>query len=88
MEVRFYSSALTYTGGVESVSPEAKSCPDLHSLIEELGLRFGNEFKKLLKDDKTWLVLVNSKAVMKTGGIKTLLKKGDTIEVLPLVGAG
>ena len=88
MEVKFYSSALKYTGGKGSLAIEPDNCPDLYSLIEELGSHFGEEFKKLLTNGETWLLLINGKAVKKTGGIKTPLKQDDTIEVLPLVGAG
>jgi len=88
MEVKFYSSALKYTGSNVSLAIEPDSCPDLFSLIEELGSRFGDEFKKLLTNGETWLLLINGKAVKKTGGIKTPLKQGDIIEVLPIVGAG
>jgi len=88
MEVKFYSSALKYTGGETSLTIEPGSCPDLLSLIEELETRFGEEFKKLLKTGETWLLLINGKTVNKTGGINTPLKDSDIIEVLPIVGAG
>ena len=88
MEVIFYNSARKYTGGTVSVKIEPECCPDLRSLINELGVRFGDTFKKLLQGGETWLVLINSKTVMNTGGPETPLNQGDIIEVLPMVGAG
>jgi len=88
MEVKFYSSALKYTGGTVSVAIEPECCPDLNTLLNLLGTRYSEEFKNLLQKGEKWLLLVNSKAVMTTGGLSTQLKSGDTIEVLPLIGAG
>ena len=87
MEVIFCTSIKEHIGGTASVTIEAEGCPDLYSLINELGVRFGREFEKLLLGGES-LILLNSKAVMTKGGAGTLLKQGDIIEVLPVIKAG
>ncbi|MCL2628162.1 MAG: MoaD/ThiS family protein [Oscillospiraceae bacterium] len=88
MKVKFYGSALKYTGGMVSVNMDPKCCPDLHALINELAKSFGEDFKQLILGGETWLVLVNAASVKATGGLNTKLKQGDIIEVLPIIGAG
>ena len=88
MEVLFYSSIKKYTGGAASVALKPECCPDLRSLISELGTCFGKEFEAFILSGDEVLLLVNNKAVMTTGGIDTPLKQGDIIEILPIVGAG
>ena len=88
MEVIFYTGIMKYTGGTASVAIDPGSCPDLRSLIGELGSRFGKELENALLCGEGSLLLVNGRAVMTTGGVDTPLKQEDIIEILPAAGAG
>ena len=88
MEVVFFAGIKEYTDGITSVEIEPDCCPDLRSMISELGIRFGRELEAVLLGGERLLMLVNGKAVMSTGGLDTPLKQGDIIEILPVAGAG
>jgi MoaD family protein len=85
MEVLFYESVQNYSS---CKSVEMKHVETLQVLIDELGNKFGKEFREYLLGEETCFFLVNGKSIMRTGGLKTPLKKGDKIEILPHVDAG
>ena len=84
--VSFYGSVQVYTGGEGSFS--AEGCPDIRSLVDELGSHYGERFKASLLSGENCFFLVNGKGIMSTGGLGTTLNPGDKIEVLPFIDAG
>jgi len=86
MNVHFYGSALDFTGGAATYQPGGS--PDLKSLISDLGGRFGDSFRDKLLANDSFLILVNGKGIMQTGGFDTKLSPGDKVEILPFIEAG
>ena len=86
MTVKFYGGALERTGGEKTFEP--KESLSLHELIDELGNHFGEHLKEYLTDGKNCFFIINGKGIMTTGGLKSELRPGDRIEVLPSIEAG
>ena len=86
MNVHFYGSALDHTGGVADFTPNRS--PDLRSLVDEIGSLFGDSFRDVLLANDSFILLVNGKGIMQTGGFETKLYPGDKIEILPFIDAG
>jgi len=85
MTVWFYLSVLEYTNCSHLELPQLET---LQEVVEELGMRFGEEFYQYLLADDTCFYLVNGKSILHTGGFSTKLQPGDKIEILPVVEAG
>ena len=86
MTVLFYGNVQEYTSGEKST--EVEDAPNIRALIELLGRHFGAQFKEFLLGDDTCFFLVNGSGIMTTGGLRTPLRRDDTVEVLPFVNGG
>ena len=84
--VSFYGGVQTYTKGAQSLG--VIGCPNVRSLVNELGAHFGEGFKASILSGENSFFLVNGKGIMSTGGLETELRSGDKIEVLPFIDAG
>ncbi|MCL2864617.1 MAG: MoaD/ThiS family protein [Lachnospiraceae bacterium] len=83
--VKFYDSVKKHTN-CDSICFE--QIESLHQLIAQMGGHFGEAFVIYLMADETCFMLINGKSIMATGGLKSPLKDGDMVEILPVVGAG
>jgi len=77
---------IDHAGGESSF--QSHGSERVRTLIDELGERFGQNFKAFLLGDETCLILVNGKGIMTTGGLDTELLPDDKVELLPFVEAG
>jgi len=84
--VVFYGSVIDRADGQDFV--QLRNSVSVRTLIDELGRRFGPNFKTFLLGDETCLFLVNGRGILATGGLDTALAPGDKIEVLPFIEAG
>ena len=87
MTVKFYGSVQKYTSD-EKLFHVENADHSLATLIDLLGERYGKPSKDFFYGENTCLFLVNGSGIMKTGGLKTPLHTGDTVEILPFVDAG
>ena len=85
MLVIFYGSVQNHSGCRQL---EIDHVDSIEMLIDKLGEDIGEHFKEYLLGEDTCFFLVNSKSIVGTGGLKTLLSQGDKIEILPVVEAG
>lgn len=66
----------------------------IETVINELVRRYGDKFKEYLYDDRTGNVrdflqfLVNGRSASTLHGLKTTLKDGDILAIIPPVGGG
>ena len=90
MKIIFYGSILEYTNNEKSYEPSDNggNIATVRELIENLCLRYGEQFKEFLLGEETCFFLVNGTGLMMTGGMNTKLQCGDKIEVLPFADAG
>ena len=88
MNVSVHGSVREYTNGENSCEFPDADCPGVRDLIDRLGGRFGESFRKFLLGSETCLFLVNGKGLMMTGGLDTKLNPGDKVDVLPFVQGG
>ncbi|MCL2720927.1 MAG: MoaD/ThiS family protein [Treponema sp.] len=86
MKIIFYGNVLEYTNNEKTY--EAKNCTNVRSLIDELGLHYGEGLKNFIMSDETCFFLVNGKGIMLTGGLETKLNQQDKIELIPFTEAG
>jgi len=87
MTVKFYGSVQKHFSGDKLFHAESADS-DLSGLIDLLGERYGQPSKDFLYGENACLFLVNGSGIMSTGGLKTPLRAGDTVEILPFVDAG
>ena len=86
MTVLFHANIQEYTSGEPSY--ESEGSRNVRGLIDELGERYGIDFRDFLIGDQTCFILVNGNGLMLTGGYDTPLSSGDTVEILPFVTGG
>jgi len=86
LKIIFYGSVLDYTNSEKSY--EAKDSTSIRELIEELGSKYGADFKTFLLGEETCFFIVNGTGIMMTGGLDTKLFPQDKIEALPFAEAG
>jgi len=86
MIVLFYGSVLDFTNGEKLLN--INDCSSIRTLIDKLSGQYGKNFEDFLLGNETCFFLVNGKGIMMTGGLDTILKPGDKIEVLPFTEAG
>ncbi|MCL2425477.1 MAG: MoaD/ThiS family protein [Oscillospiraceae bacterium] len=87
MEVTFYGSIKKHTNGDKIFSPKTTH-QTLRELLGELGEFYGEDFSCFLQSDETCLILINGKGIALSGGIDSILRAGDKVEILPFVEAG
>ena len=88
MTVTFYGKVVEYTNGDSTFAPDPGVCLTLRSLIDFLGICYGEDFKLFLLGKDTCIFLINSSGIMLTGGLDSPVNIGDKIEILPFVDAG
>jgi len=86
MVALFYGGVLSQTGGEKSFEPSG--CASVRELVDELGSRYGNQFREFLLSGEDCFFLVNGRSIATSGGLGTLLHPGDKVEVLPFIEAG
>lgn len=84
MIVQFFGSVQSYSG---YKSLEIENVDSVHALIDELAIKVNKDFKEYLMGENCF-ILVNGKALLGIGGLKTKLKPTDKIDILPVVEAG
>ena len=88
VEVRIPTILRTYTEGAKSVDSDGAT---LGEVIDDLESRHGGLRERLVEggDLRRFInVYVNDEDVRFTGGVKTPVKDGDTVVVLPAVAGG
>ncbi len=90
MKVRFSSAFLSLTKERE-VEMEFEQI-SVRDMIEELGKKYGEEFKNRLLEDgqlrRFVNVYVNGEDIRHLNGLDTIVKKGDEVSILPAVSGG
>jgi len=90
MKIRFSSAFLSLTKERE-VEMEFEQI-SVKDMIEELGKRYGEEFKNRLLEDgqlrRFVNVYVNGEDIRHLDGLDTIVKKGDEVSILPAVSGG
>ena len=86
MTVKFSGPIKKYTAGESDFTPVTSTT--LRELLNELNIKFGEDFKNFITDNESCLILINGKGTMMFGGLDTPLKSNDLIEILPVVIAG
>ena len=85
IKVMFFGSVQDHSA---CPSIEVEAVESLRILIDNLGEEFGATFHEYLLGEDTCFFLINGKSIMNTGGLNTLLKPEDKVEILPVVEAG
>jgi len=67
--------------------------PTVHTILSQLNTQYGKEFTEHVYDENGDIrgflqFLINGKSITTPKGLKTRLKDGDTIAILPPVGGG
>jgi molybdopterin synthase sulfur carrier subunit len=67
--------------------------PTIHTILSQLNTQYGKEFTEYIYDENGDIrgflqFLINGKSITTPKGLKTRLKGGDTIAILPPVGGG
>ena len=102
MQVLFHGAVQEYTAGETSFEPsfetslkasfepalETTGVGTVHGLIDLLGTRYGKPFRDFVHEVESCVILVNGRGIMLTGGMATAIQEGDTVTILPFVGAG
>ena len=86
MKVAFFAGVQKHTAG--DTSFDADGVQNLNELVELLGERYGDDFKRFLRSDGGCIFLVNGKSIAMAGGFGAPLQPGDTVEILPFVDGG
>jgi len=94
IKVRYFTTLRELTGCVEETL-ELENDASLEDLIEKIASKYGEKARQYLYTDEkqkninpTLLILVNGRRINLLQGLKTKLKDGDTIAILPPVGGG
>ena len=89
IEVRIPTILRQHTGGLKTVSADAH---DLDELFTNLDADHNGLRERIITDDgklhKFVNVYVNDEDVRFTGGLKTEVKDGDSVTILPAVAGG
>jgi len=86
-------TALRELAGKGEITVETNDKLTVETLLHKLKERYGKEFEEYVYDEngdvKGFLqFLVNGKSIETFDGLKTKLKDGDTVAILPPVGGG
>jgi molybdopterin synthase sulfur carrier subunit len=91
--VRLFTTLRELTGKREETLDFDARIVTVEDVLKELTGRYGKEFKEYLYNDKQMVrgylqLLVNGKSVELLERIKTRLKEGDEVAIVPPVGGG
>jgi len=91
--VRLFTTLRELTGKREETLEFDARIVTVEDVLKELTGRYGKEFKEYLYNDKQMVrgylqLLVNGKSVELLERIKTRLKEGDEVAIVPPVGGG
>ncbi len=90
MKIRFSSAFLSITKERE-VELEIDEI-SVRDMIEELGKKYGEEFKNRLLEDgqlrRFVNVYINGEDIRHLDGLDTVIRKGDEVSILPAVSGG
>jgi len=89
---RFFTTLREITGKKEEPVEFSKTAT-INSLLKQLSKKYGKDFDDYMFDEIGDVrghlqILVNGKSITATGGLKTKLKEGDQVAILPPVGGG
>ena len=90
--VRFFTTLREITGRKEE-NIELSDTETVSSLLKQLSRKYGKEFDDYMFDELGDVhghlqILVNGRSVTTMCGLKTKLKEGDQMAILPPVGGG
>jgi len=90
VKVRFFGGLIEATGGKKELEASAS---DIYELLDEFVRSFGESFKERVLNNNSELrpfvnVYVNNKDIRFLDSLKTQLKEGDSIIIMPAVGGG
>lgn len=88
MIIRFYAMFRQIAGSREI--DYGGSAPNIRELLDELGRRYGEEFRRELEKGSAYglIILVNGKHIAHLGGMDTALAPDDTVDIFPLAAGG
>jgi len=89
---RFFTTLREITGKKEELV-EFSKIATINSLLKQLSRKYGKDFDDYMFDELGDVrghlqILVNGKSITAMGGLKTKLKEGDQVAILPPVGGG
>lgn len=89
IKVLFFATIRDYTNEKETTVEGVSTVKELLSLLSG---RYGPNFKTEIFEGDTIsdrvIALVNGRHIVRTGGVETPLKDGDTVAVFPIIGGG
>ena len=90
--VRFFATLREITGSKEEQVGFSKA-PTVNSLLRQLSKKHGKEFDDYMFDELGDVrghlqILINGQSITTMRGLKTQLKDGDHVAILPPVGGG
>lgn len=91
--VKFFTTLREIVGKKEEQVEFSRASPTVESLLKHLSKKYGKEFNDYVYDELGSVrghlhFLVNGQSVTTLSGLKTRLKEGDTLAILPPVGGG
>jgi len=92
VKVRFFTTLREIVGKKEEPIPLSGSVT-LEALLKQLSKKYGKDFEDYVYDELGNVhghlqFLINGKSASATRGLKTKLKEGDQVAILPPVGGG
>ncbi|MBA1335649.1 MAG: hypothetical protein HPY66_1275 [Firmicutes bacterium] len=90
MKIKFFAYIRDYTGSKEI---EYNRCATVQELLDELCIKYGIKFRKLIFTDDHQLsdeiiILVNGRSIVHLNFLNTPLKQDDEISIFPVVAGG
>jgi len=90
--VRFFTTLREITGKKEEQIEFSRSAT-VESLLKQLSKKYGKEFDDYVYDELGSVhgylhLLINGKSITALQGMRTKLKEGDQVAILPPVGGG
>lgn len=90
MKIKFFAHIRNYTGVKET---EINRCATVRELMDELCVKHGKKFEKLIYTDEHLLsdeiiILVNGRNIVHLESLNTPLEQGDEVSIFPVVAGG
>jgi MoaD family protein len=92
VKIKFFTTLREITGKKEDMVDLIEST-NVSDLLRFLSIKYGEQFAKYMYDEKTGVhnylqILVNGNSITTLRELKTQLKDGDTLAIIPPVGGG